>query len=214
MKILSINIAQPKNMVIARKTIQTGIFKESAGKSVFISKEGLTGDTICNPKYHGGIDQAVYIYGQRDYDWWQKVLDKKLMPGTFGENLTISDLESSDYLIGDKLFIADVILEVTAPRIPCATFATKMADPKFVKKFRNAERPGFYCRVLKEGFISIGAQISVEKFSGPTVSVLEMFREGFEHVKTEQELKRYLAAPIAVRDRRKKEQKLMNLLSR
>ena len=67
---------------------------------------------------------------------------QELAPGTFGENLTISELESAPLAIGDRLHISGVILEVTAPRIPCWKLAQRMGDPGFVKRFRAAERPG------------------------------------------------------------------------
>ena len=77
---------------------------------------------------------------------------KDVVPGTFGENLTISELESAKFNIGDMLHIGDVTLQVTAPRIPCSTFAARMGDPHWAKKFRQAERPGLYCRVFEGGF--------------------------------------------------------------
>ena len=54
-------------------------------------------------KNHGGPDQAVYVYGGADYAWWSAELEQELAPGTFGENLTISDLESAPLAIGDRL---------------------------------------------------------------------------------------------------------------
>ena len=141
-------------MGIIRTKIKTGIIKEPTTSSVYINKNGLTDDTICDTKHHGGIDQAVYIYGSIDYSWWSRSLNVELKPGTFGENLTISDLASSKFNIGDQFLIGDVILEVTAPRIPCVTLATRMNDPGFVKKFQKAEKPGLYCRVINEGIVS------------------------------------------------------------
>jgi len=213
MKVLSVNIAQVRDVVIAGKAKKTGIYKEPVSRPVTVTKEGLKGDNICNHKYHGGVDQAVYIYGSIDYDWWQKSLNREIVPGTFGENLTISNLESSTFSVGDRLLIDEVILEVSAPRAPCSTFANKMADPTFVKKFKNAERPGLYCRVIREGFISAGDQVTIKKYADPTISILEMFREEFDPVGTEEELRRYLAAPIAIRDRIKKEERLNKLLA-
>jgi MOSC domain-containing protein YiiM len=52
-----------------------------------------------------------------------------------------------------------VVLEVTAPRIPCATLAARMGDPQFVKKYRRAERPGLYCRVIREGNLQTGNEV-------------------------------------------------------
>ena len=88
---------------------------------------------ICDKKSHGGPDQAIYVYGGADYEWWSQELGKEISPGTFGENLTISELQSAHFNVGDYLHINDVILQVTAPRIPCGTFATRMDDPQWVK---------------------------------------------------------------------------------
>jgi MOSC domain-containing protein YiiM len=136
-----------------------------------------------------------------------------ILPGTFGENFTISELESAQFNIGDILHIDDVILQVTAPRIPCGTFATRMNDPQWVKKFRQAERPGLYCRVLKEGFVQTGDPVSIERYMGETISILEMFREYYDKEKSEATLRRHLRAPIAIRARRDLEKELQRHVS-
>src|SRR5689334_6259181 len=100
------------------------------------------------------------------------------------------------------IHIDEVILQVTAPRIPCETFAARMEDPQWVKKFRHAERPGLYCRVIKEGFVKAGDPVSIEKYTGETIPVLDMFRDFYDRNKSEQTLRRHLNAPIAIRARR------------
>ena len=102
---------------------------------------GLESDTICDTENHGGVDQAVYVYGVPDYDWWAEALAKPLQPGTFGENLTVSDLESAGLQVGDRLEVGTVVLEVTSPRVPCVTLAARMEDPTFVKRFRAGGAP-------------------------------------------------------------------------
>ncbi len=146
-------------------------------------------------------------------EWWSQELGLEIAPGTFGENLTIGELESAQFNIGDMLHIDDVILQVTAPRIPCGTFATRMNDPQWVKKFRQAERPGLYCRVLKEGSVQIGDPVSVERYTGETLSILEMFRDYYDTDKSEETLRRHLHAPIAIRARRDLERELQRHLS-
>ena len=158
-------------------------------------------DFICDKLNPGGPDQAVYVYGGGDYAWWARELGRELEPGTFGENLTISELESAGFTIGDRLQLGGVILEVSAPRIPCSTLAARMADPKFVKKYRHAERPGLYCRVIQPGTVQAGAEVTVEKYMGESLTVLEMFRYYYEKDKTEEVLRRHLKAPISIRSR-------------
>ena len=151
MHVLSVNIGSVQTMHNAKASGKTGIYKQPVAGPVRITINGLPGDSIVSTKHHGGPDQAVYVYGGADYAWWSSELGRALAPGTFGENLTISDLASAGLAIGDRLHIGAVILEVTAPRIPCGTLAQRMGDPGFVKRFRAAERPGVYCRVVREG---------------------------------------------------------------
>ncbi len=207
MQILSVNVGRARP--IASKTGMTGIYKEPVG-AVEITREGLAGDAICDTENHGGVDQAVYLYGAVDYAWWAKELNREMEPGMFGENLTVSELESADYIIGDRFHIGDeVVLEVTAPRIPCGTFAQRMGDPTFVKRFRHAERPGLYCRVIAPGRVQAGDRVTVERYversGNETVTALEMFRDFYQPKLDEATLRRYLAAPIAIRDREAKE---------
>jgi MOSC domain-containing protein YiiM len=194
--------------------VGTGIFKKPVDSPVTISLLGLDGDYISNKKHHGGPDQAVYIYGQGDYDWWGFELGKKFSPGTFGENLTVSSLESAAFYIGDRLIIGAVILEVTAPRIPCETFSTRMGDPGFINRFRNAERPGLYCRVLQEGTIRLGEGVTVEPCRDEKVTLIEIFRDYYAKAADVPTLRRFLLAPIASRARRDLEARLEKMLAK
>jgi MOSC domain-containing protein YiiM len=142
------------------------------------------------------------VYGGADYAWWSNELGKELAPGTFGDNLTISELESASFNVGDLIHIGEVILQVTSPRIPCSTFATRMDDPQWVKKFRKAERPGLYCRVTKEGVVKAGDPVTVEIYKGETISILEMYRDHYTKDFTEEKIKIYLNSPIDVRSRK------------
>ena len=212
MKLLSVNLGTEGEVQRNNYRERTGIFKLPVDGAVQIGKLGLSGDLIVSEKHHGGPDQAVYIYGDADYDWWRNELGLNLLPGTFGENLTISGLESASFSIGDMLQVGEVTLQVTAPRIPCKTFAARMEDPQFVKKFRHAERPGLYCRVLKEGTVQEGDDVRVEKYAEPTVTLLDCYRDYYDTDMSEASLRHFLAAPIAIRMRDDKEEELRKVL--
>jgi MOSC domain-containing protein YiiM len=212
MKLLSINIGKQQTLQNKDRVEITGIHKTPVQGSIQFTELGITEDFIGSPKHHGGPDQAVYIYGELDYQWWEQELGKKLTPGIFGENLTISQIESSVFNVGDFLHTGDVTLQVTAPRIPCGTFASHMQDPQWVKKFRHAERPGFYCRVLKQGVLTAGEDVRVEKFSGETISIGEVYRNHYEK-RGEDVLRRQLQALISIRLRNRLERDLQALLS-
>ena len=136
--------------------------------------DGLAGDGVGNRRHHGGPDQAVYAYGTPDYAWWEAELGRPLGPATFGENLTIDGLESAALAIGDRLVAAGVTLEVTSPRIPCATLAARMDDPGFIRRFHDARRPGVYLRVLEPGEIGAGDEVALERAPKGALTVLEL----------------------------------------
>lgn len=212
MQLLSINIGQVRPLPNVKLTGATGIYKLPVQTPVTITADGITGDAICDVENHGGVDQAIYVYGAPDYDWWAAELGALLEPGTFGENLTIGGLESAALFIGDYLHVGAVTLQVTAPRIPCVTLAARMGDPAFVKRFRAAERPGLYCRVLKEGVVQVGDPVLLERYTGETVPAIEIFRSFYVPTESEATLRRHLAAPLAVRARGDTEEKLRKVL--
>ena len=213
MQLMSINIGELRTLQRKDRLEQTGIFKVPVETPVKVTKLGIENDVIVSKKHHGGLDQAVYVYGWTDYEWWSNKLKQYFGPGTFGENLTILELESAHFNIGDYLYTGAVTLQVTAPRIPCGTFAARMGDSKWVKQFRRAERPGLYCRVLQEGSVKRGEVVSVEKYTGDTISILEMYREYYNNQKSEETLLRHLHAPIAIRARKELEKELQQLLT-
>jgi MOSC domain-containing protein YiiM len=208
MYLQSINIGTRQTMQIGPKSSETGIYKTPATGPVEVTVEGLHGDVIYSKSVHGGPDQALYVYGGADYGWWANHLGRELAPGTFGENLTITDLASATFRIGDRLRIGTVLLEVTSPRFPCPKLAKRMDDRTFIKQFRNARRPGFYCRVLETGSLRVGEPVSLEP--GPTehVTIAETFEALFSSPPDEVTIARILAAPIAINFRNVFETKL------
>ena len=180
MYVLSVNLGKAQAIQGAKASGVTGIYKRPAEQHVSVTAAGLAGDTICDTENHGGVDQAVYVYGAADYDWWAADLGRELEPGTFGENLTISELETARLSIGDRLHLGSVVLEVTSPRIPCVTLARRMDDPAFLKRFRAAERPGVYCRVITAGRLRTGDPVTIEPYRGQTITALDLFRDFYE----------------------------------
>ena len=213
MQLISINIGKEQTQRRKDYVETTGIYKMPVSEPVEIKALGIESDAICDTKNHGGPDQALYVYGDTDYEWWSNELGTELGPGTFGDNLTISDLESATFNVGDYIHIGEVILQVTSPRIPCGTFATRMEDPQWVKKFRAGERPGLYCRVIKEGTVNAGDMVTVEKYTGETISILQMYRDFYKRDKSKETLHRHLNAPIDIRSRRDLEEELQKLLA-
>lgn len=207
MRLVSINRGQPESMSFGEREFLTGIRKRPVTAVMRISESGLDGDAIVDTDNHGGPDQAVYAYGAADYAWWSRTLGRDIAYGTFGDNLTIDGLPS-DLNTGDRLMIGDVILEATAPRIPCSTLSARMQDSNFGLQFRRAERPGFFFRVLNEGDISTGDNVVLVENPADCISMLDQFRLSYVLHPSAQELQRALDAPIASRMRAKFEKRL------
>jgi MOSC domain-containing protein YiiM len=188
----------------------TGIVKAPV-TSAQIDRLGLAGDAICDTKHHGGADQAIYVYFADDYLWWANELNRTIIPGTFGENLTLSGIEGRAVAIGDCFAIGPVLLEVTYHRIPCMTFAARMGDPMWVKKFHRANRPGAYCRVLSAGTVEAGMAVDYQPYAGERVTVSDLMAlDGVRDIDPAF-MRRALTTPIREKTRFKYEDKLASL---
>jgi MOSC domain-containing protein YiiM len=162
------------------KPTRTGIDKRPARGPVSVRRLGVVGDTICDTKNHGGLDQAVYAYAEEDADWWREQLADELSfalrPGAFGENLTTRGIDVTGAVIGERWRIGSTILQVSAPRIPCSTFAAFWRVDRLIKRFTAAGRPGAYLRVLTEGQLSAGDPIVVLDRPGHGLTIEQAFR--------------------------------------
>lgn len=208
-ELISVNVGAAQH--IAGFKPLTGIVKEPQLGPVQIDTLGLADDAICDRKHHGGRDQAVYLYFQSDYDFWTGQLERQLAPGLFGENLTIGGVDGKAVAIGDRFEIGAVILEVTYHRTPCMTFAARMGDPGWVRKFHKAGRPGAYCRVLASGAAEAGMAVNYLPFAGERVTVSDLMAlDGVRSIDPAF-LRRALLTPIREQTRTKYEERLQQL---
>jgi MOSC domain-containing protein YiiM len=209
MRLEAVNLGRRETITLGRRQVDTGIAKRPFERAR-IEPLGLAGDVVADEKNHGGPDQAVYLYGRADYDWWEAELGRPLAPGTFGENLTISELDASRRRPGDRFRIGAVLVELTSPRIPCSVFAHRMGEPRWVKRFAAAGRPGSYARVLEPGEVAVGDPVELIPLAeGPTL--LENFRLYYEKTAPVETIERALRAPVGIRERAELERRLAML---
>lgn len=210
-QLLSVNLGKLQPIPWAKSKSPTGIFKLPTNEPVQVHHHGLEGDHIGSVKYHGGPDQAVYIYSASDYAWWEEQLQRPLPPGIFGENLTVSNWPAYPLRIGDHWQIGELLLEISAPRIPCSTLASRLQEPTFVKRFAQANRGGAYARVLQPGTIQAGQTVETTPTDQDYPLIDDVFALWHQRKKDPEKLREALASPIASRMREDLEKWLARL---
>jgi len=172
MKLISVNIALPREVEINGRPVSTGIYKLPAPGRVWLGRLGLAGDGQADLTVHGGEHQAAYSYPFEHYAHWQTVLGRDPFPcGTFGENFTISGLLEDDVCVGDILQIGSAVVQVTLPRLPCFKFGHKIGEPGILKEFLQSGRSGFYHRVLTGGEVGSGDPMAITHRDPAGISV-------------------------------------------
>jgi MOSC domain-containing protein YiiM len=212
MQVDSVNAGRAELMKIGARTISTGIRKAPVERG-HVGTLGLVGDVVADAENHGGPDQAIYVYSSEDYAWWGEELGGLPAPGTFGENLTLSSFGSEVVRIGDRYRVGEALLEATAPRIPCSTFATRMGEPDWVQRFAAARRPGLYVRVLEPGEVAVGDRVDRLGGGDGGPSVVDLMDVWYDSEPDPELLERLLDSPLAERARGNVERKLARALA-
>lgn len=138
---------------------------------------GVEGDFIGDERHHGGDRQAVYAFAREELDWWARELGRDLANGLFGENLTTRGVDVDGALVGERWRVGeDAVLEVSGPRIPCATFAARMGERGWVRRFTRHGRSGAYLAVLTPGTVRPGDRVEVLERPDHGIDVPTAFR--------------------------------------
>jgi MOSC domain-containing protein YiiM len=160
MKLLSLQIGLPQRVTTDGKERFTAFAKQPVAGPVRLTRTGLVGDGVGDPKVHGGPDKAVCCYPSEHYPAWARELGMTLGPAAFGENFTTVGLTEETVHIGDRFRVGTAVVEVSQPRQPCATLAAMRGRKGFVKEVRDSGRTGFYLRVVEEGEVAAGDAVT------------------------------------------------------
>ncbi|HKQ08030.1 MAG TPA: MOSC domain-containing protein [Blastocatellia bacterium] len=173
MKLVSLNVGLPREIVYKGRSIITGIFKAPVDGRVRARRLNLDGDRQADLTVHGGAEKAVYVYPAEHYAYWRDELsDMQIDYSMFGENFTSMGLLEDEVQIGDRYCIGSTTFQVTQPRMPCYKLAAKFGRDDILRRFLKSLRTGFYFSVIEEG--EVGAGDAIEQVSrvaaGVTVS--------------------------------------------
>lgn len=157
----------------------TAIDKRPVEGRVKVRRTGLYADLQADRENHGGIDQAVHVYAQEDADFWSAELGYEVVPGMFGENLRTRGIEVSGAVIGERWAVGSAVFEVTHPRTPCSTFARRLGEKQWVRRFTAANRVGIYLRVVTPGELGAGDDVVVLSRPAHGVTAREWFAARF-----------------------------------
>src|SRR5438128_9726009 len=162
MKIISLNVGMPREVLWHGRSVTTGIFKEPVAGRIALRKLNLDGDRQADLTVHGGEYKAVYCYPVEHYSFWKKELPGRELPmGMFGENFTVHGLLEEEVHLGDRYSLGSAEVVVTQPRLPCYKLGVRFGSDDMVKRFLASGRSGFYWAVIREGEVGAGDEIKV-----------------------------------------------------
>ena len=177
MKILSVNVGLPREVIFKGEVVTTGIFKQPVKGRVKLRTLNLDGDRQADLTVHGGIDKAVYAYPAEHYGYWQHELPGTTFSwGMFGENFTTEGLFEDAVNIGDLFQIGSSEVIATQPRMPCYKLGVKFRRTDMIKKFLKSRRPGVYFKVLREGEVGAGDEIKLIGKDKNNVTIKDIVR--------------------------------------
>ena len=178
MKVVSVNIGELKKVQWRNSVIETGIFKYPVSTPIFLELENVRHDQIENRVHHGGIDQALYAYGEQHYHFWKELYpDQDWNYGMFGENVTITDFDETAIHVGAIYQLGTAKIQVTKPRQPCMKLGIRFNTQKIVKDFWNSTKSGVYFKVLEMGEVKPGDSLKLLENMPDNPTIAQVYSE-------------------------------------
>ena len=174
-RLVSVNVGQPREIAWQGQTVFTGIWKEPVDGPRTVRRLNVDGDGQGDLKGHGGEQRAVYVYQLDSYRYWQDQMRRDDFTfGQFGENFTVEGLGDDEVCIGDRYRIGSALFEVTQPRVTCYRVGIRMDEPRMAALLVAHGRPGFYFRVLEDGTVRAGDDVTRTATGPEAMTVAEL----------------------------------------
>lgn len=191
MKIISINIISPARVSLdgGPNKVRSGYFKLPVTQPIFLDYQGFEGDGVGNIKIHGGEDKAVCAYCTEHFSYWADKFLRKILPGSFGENLSLLGMLETEVNIGDIYEIGAAQVQVSQPRQPCFKLNKVFKDQSMACSVKTTGFSGYYLRVLKPGLVKPGSLVNkIQKGSFSIEKANALLRKGGSNTEKMQEL--------------------------
>ena len=173
--LLAVCVGLPKDVAWQNRTVRTGVWKEAVEGPRMVRRLNIDGDGQGDLQGHGGEQRAVMVYQIDSYRYWERTLGREdFVYGQFGENFTVDGLADDEVCIGDRYRIGTAVFEVTQPRVTCYRVGIRLNEPRMPALMVSHRRPGFYLRVLEEGLVEAGDQITLLARGPEGMTVAEM----------------------------------------
>jgi MOSC domain-containing protein YiiM len=165
LKINSINIVSPTRISLdgGPNKVKSGYFKLPVTQSVFLDYQGFEGDGVGNTKIHGGEDKAVCGYCIEHFSYWAGKFVREILPGSFGENLSLLGMLETEVNIGDIYEMGAAQVQVSQPRQPCFKLNKVFEDQSMACSVKTTGFSGYYFRVLKPGLVEPDSLVKIIK---------------------------------------------------
>ncbi len=174
-QLLSVNVGLPREVEWKGRILRSAVWKYPVQRRCRVRRLNLDGDGQADLAGHGGENRAVFVYQIESYRYWQEQLSRSdFIHGQFGENFTITGLPDDVVCIGDRFQIGSAIFEVSQPRVTCYRVGIRTNEPRMPALLTGSGRPGFYFRVLQEGDVGAGDEITKVGEASERMTVAEI----------------------------------------
>jgi MOSC domain-containing protein YiiM len=167
-RVLAVSAAVPTLHQIDGRPVLTSIVRTPLSGTLQIGANGpLNSQTAVHTEH-------VLAFAAANYDHWSAYLGVARWPWSdWGETLTLDLLDERALRIGDRLRVgAELVLEVTSPRLPCFKLAWRINQPVSVLvPMARDGRVGVYLRVVPPGPVQAGDPVHHEPAAQPGITV-------------------------------------------
>jgi MOSC domain-containing protein YiiM len=182
-EIIQVSVGTPEVIGMRRgRDVVSSIRKRAlAGAGIELTPDGIVGDEqadkriINGKRVHGGEFQAVYMYPAEHLKAWADEVGTSELPGTFGENLTVTELNEQNVRIGDEYMWGGVLLEVTKARRPCYKLPIHLGVDSIARQMMQNGRTGWYASVKTPGTVRLNSGLELIKSDPDALTIAEAF---------------------------------------